>query len=149
MRLVKFATLVLLAFVVTGCACRTKKVGADGNIPLASDGGPLADINFDFDRYAITDAAKATLAANAEWLKANPGANAQVEGHCDVRGTNEYNMALGMKRANSASSYLRSLGVEASRLSTVSYGEDLPLDPALNEEAYAMNRRAHFKVDAK
>jgi peptidoglycan-associated lipoprotein len=87
------------------------------------------------------------LAGNAEWLKANSGSKVQIEGHCDERGTNEYNMVLGANRARAAMEHLRTLGVDASRMSTVSYGEELPLDPAHNEAAWAKNRRDHFKVD--
>jgi peptidoglycan-associated lipoprotein len=76
----------------------------------------------------------------------NPNAKIRIEGHCDERGTNEYNMALGERRANSAKKYLIKLGVKESQLSTISYGEEKPLDPGHNEEAWAMNRRAHFAI---
>lgn len=147
MRIIKVlvAALVIASF-ATGCACRTKKVGPEGNIPFASDGGPLADVHFGFDRYDITSEAQSVLAKNAEWLKANADATVQVEGHCDERGTNEYNQALGARRAQSALNALKTLGVDAKRMSSVSYGEELPLDPRHNEEAWAKNRRAHFKV---
>jgi peptidoglycan-associated lipoprotein len=149
MKLVRLMLVGLLAVAVTGCACRTKKVGPEDNIPVANAGGPLADINFAFDRHDLTSASKATLAKNADWLKANPGTSVQVEGHCDERGTNEYNMALGWKRANSGADYLKTLGIDSSRISTISYGENVPLDPAQNEAAWAKNRRAHFKVSGK
>jgi peptidoglycan-associated lipoprotein len=140
------AGVMLLAF-TTGCACRTKKVGPeDGNIPFAGEGGPLADVRFAFDSYNVDATAQKTLGMNAEWLKANPEAKVQVEGHCDERGTNEYNLALGAKRARAAYDVLKSFGIEESRMGTVSYGEELPLDPRHNEEAYAKNRRAHFNV---
>lgn len=136
---------------LSGCACHTKRVNPeDGNIGTISDGsGPLKDVNFAFDSAELSESAKATLKANAEYLKANAGVKAQVEGHCDERGTNEYNMALGNRRATAAQKYLRGLGVEANRLSTVSYGEELPLDPGHDEAAWAKNRRAHFKVEGK
>ena len=76
----------------------------------------------------------------------NEGIKVEVEGHCDERGTNEYNMALGERRATAAADYLRSLGVSGDRMRTVSYGEELPLDPRHNEEAWAKNRRVHFSV---
>ena len=133
----------------TGCACRTKKVGAEENIGMVSDAGPLKDINFAFDSAELSGTAKGILQANADWLKENAGARTQIEGHCDERGTNEYNMALGNRRANSAQKYLRGLGIEASRMSTVSYGEEMPLNPGHDEAAWAMNRRAHFKVESK
>lgn len=137
---------ILLALMASGCTCRTKSVGPDTNFPVASTGGPLHDVHFAFDSSALDATAKSTLSRNAEWLKANPNATAKVEGHCDERGTNEYNMALGARRARSAHDYLVHLGIEKSRLSTVSYGEELPLDPAHNEDAWAKNRRAHFDV---
>ena len=146
MRILK---LVLLALVLTsfaGCSCRTKRVGPDDNVPFAASGGELADIHFAFDKYDVTPAAHATLEKNAEWLKANPARSVQIEGHCDERGTNEYNMALGAKRARAAFDVYRSLGIEEKRMSTVSYGEELPLDPRHNEEAWAKNRRDHFAV---
>ncbi len=149
MKLVRILAVALLALALTGCACRTKKVGSDDNIPVADAGGPLKDINFAFDRSDLTAKSKEILKGNAEWLKANPGSTVQVEGHCDERGTNEYNMALGWRRANSGADYLKALGIEAARVSTVSYGEDMPLDPAHNEAAWAKNRRDHFKVEMK
>ncbi len=147
MKLVRTVATVLLAFAVTGCACRTKKVGPEDNIPVADSGGPLKDINFAFDRADLTATSKEILGSNAAWLKENPGTTVQVQGHCDERGTDEYNMALGWKRANSGAEYLKALGIESSRVSTISYGENVPLDPAHNEGAWAKNRRDHFKVD--
>ncbi|NDC38195.1 MAG: peptidoglycan-associated lipoprotein Pal [Proteobacteria bacterium] len=149
MKLVRLMVVGLLAVVVSGCACRTKRVGDGDNIPVADAGGPLRDINFAFDKYDLTAASKETLGKNAEWLKANPGTAVQVEGHCDERGTSEYNMALGAKRANAGAEYLKTLGIGGNRVSTVSYGENVPLDPAHNEAAWAKNRRAHFKVSGK
>lgn len=147
MRIVRTCFVVALALFVAGCSCRARKVGGpDDNIPVAAADGVLKDVNFGFDRYDLDASAKDVLAKNAEWLKANEGHKVQIEGHCDERGTNEYNMVLGANRARAAHDYLRSLGVDASRMSTVSYGEELPLDPAHNEEAYAKNRRAHFNV---
>jgi peptidoglycan-associated lipoprotein len=134
-----------IAAVATGCSCRTATT--DGNIGSATSDGPLKDIYFAFDSYKLDATAKATMASNADWLKANEGATVQVEGHCDERGTNEYNMALGANRAKAAADYLKTLGIPAQSISTVSYGEELPLDPAHNEEAWAKNRRDHFKVN--
>ncbi|HMO02886.1 MAG TPA: peptidoglycan-associated lipoprotein Pal [Oligoflexia bacterium] len=136
----------LLTFVGTGCACRAKKVGGPDNIPVAEAGDVLRDVNFAFDSSQLDATARKILADNASWLNANPSKNVQVEGHCDERGTNEYNMALGARRAKAAADYLVSLGVAASRISTVSYGEEMPLDPRHNEEAWARNRRAHFRI---
>lgn len=112
----------------------------------ASSGGPLQDINFDYDRYDLRDEVRRVLQSNSEWLKANPAAKVEVEGHCDERGTVEYNLALGAKRAKSAKDYMVSLGISADRLSTISYGEELPLCHDLNEACWTRNRRAHFVV---
>lgn len=104
------------------------------------------DIRFDFDKSFIREDARPILAKVADYLKKNGGAKVQIEGHCDERGTAEYNMALGERRAVSARKYLLSLGVKAAALSTVSYGKEKPLDPAHTEDAWAKNRRAHFVV---
>jgi len=145
MRIIKFCILACVLMLATGCSCKSRRVGP-GNIPVAGEEGPLKNVYFAFDSYALDTTAKATLRENAQWLSDNQSATVQVEGHCDSRGTNEYNMVLGQKRANAAYQYLRSLGVENKRMSTISYGEELPLDPRENEEAWAKNRRAHFAV---
>ena len=107
---------------------------------------PLKDVYFDFDRYDLRADARETLKANWEWLKANPAAQVQIEGHCDERGTTEYNMALGAKRAQSVKDYLVTLGVAPDRLSTISYGEELPVCREHNEECWQKNRRARFVI---
>ena len=140
----------LISLVVTGCTCRTAAVTpgtgeAPDQLGLEKK-GPLDDIYFAFDSYKLDGAAKATLDKNAAWLKANADKGVIIEGHCDERGTTEYNQVLGANRARSGFNYLRNAGVEASRMSTVSYGEDRPFDPAHNEEAWAKNRRDHFEV---
>jgi peptidoglycan-associated lipoprotein len=109
-------------------------------------GGPLKDVNFDFDSSALSETARATLRANADWLKTNATARVQIEGHCDERGTAEYNMALGAKRAQTAMDYLATLGIAANRLSTISYGEEVPLCKEQTEECWARNRRARFVI---
>jgi peptidoglycan-associated lipoprotein len=109
-------------------------------------GGPLKDVNFDFDSAALSETARATLRANADWLKSNSAARVQIEGHCDERGTAEYNMALGAKRAQAAMDYLATLGIAANRLSTISYGEEIPVCKEKTEECWARNRRARFVV---
>lgn len=106
----------------------------------------LENVYFDFDKSDLRPDARATLEKNAEWIKNNPGVKIQIEGHCDERGTEEYNLALGERRANAVKNYLVSLGVDPDRLYTISYGEELPADPGHNEEAWAKNRRAHFLV---
>ena len=147
MRFSKLIAVLLVALLATGCACRTKQVGPGSeNIARAEPGIELRDVNFAFDSYALDESAKSVLTSNAEWLRTNSEKRVQVEGHCDERGTNEYNMALGARRARAAMEFLRSLGIAESRMSTVSYGEELPLDPAHNEVAWAKNRRAHLNV---
>ena len=86
------------------------------------------------------------LKANADWLKANPAARVQVEGHCDERGTQEYNMALGAKRAQTTVDYLTTLGIAGNRMSTISYGEEVPVCREQTEECWAKNRRARFVI---
>ncbi|MGA7105621.1 MAG: peptidoglycan-associated lipoprotein Pal [Candidatus Deferrimicrobiaceae bacterium] len=104
------------------------------------------NIHFDFDKSFIRKDAKPILQAVAEYLKKNPDAKVQIEGHCDERGTSEYNIALGQRRADSTKKYLANLGVDGSRLSTISYGEEKPADPGHNEAAWAKNRRAVFVI---
>jgi len=104
----------------------------------------FADIHFDYDKSFILEEDKPTLREVADYLKANPAASILIEGHCDERGTAEYNIALGERRAESTKSYLESLGVKPGALSTVSFGKEKPLDPGHGEAAWAKNRRAHF-----
>ncbi|MCB2168817.1 MAG: peptidoglycan-associated lipoprotein Pal [Deltaproteobacteria bacterium] len=103
-------------------------------------------IYFNFDSAALSAMAQATLKNKAAWLKANPSAMVVIEGNCDNRGTNEYNLALGERRALSAQAYLVDLGISASRISTISYGEERPLDNRNTEEAWAKNRNDQFKL---
>jgi peptidoglycan-associated lipoprotein len=114
--------------------------------PETGEGGPLEDVHFEYDQFALTDAARTLLDRHATWLKAHAGAKVMVEGHCDERGTVEYNLALGDRRSRATRDYLVSLGVSASQLQTTSYGKERPLDTGSNEEAWARNRRAHFTV---
>ncbi|NMC64164.1 MAG: peptidoglycan-associated lipoprotein Pal [SAR324 cluster bacterium] len=147
MRISKILLVLIAGLVMTGCSCKTKTIEGAENVPgTGISQSPLKDINFDFDKYNITPTAQGILKENAAWLKANPGKKVQIEGHCDERGTSEYNMALGNKRAKAAFDYLKSLGVDPAIMSTVSYGKELPLDPRHNEEAWAKNRRDHFNV---
>lgn len=99
-------------------------------------------IFFDTDKYNIDAQDQATLRSQAQWLIANPGVNVVVEGHTDERGTRDYNLALGERRANAAKNYLASLGVDPSRITTISYGKERPVALGSNEEAWAQNRRA-------
>jgi peptidoglycan-associated lipoprotein len=104
------------------------------------------DILFDYDKYDLRTDARTILDRKAGFLNQNSSVRVQIEGHCDERGTNEYNLALGERRANAAKQYLTTAGVSAGRLSTISYGEERPLDPGRNEAAWARNRRAHFVI---
>jgi len=108
---------------------------------------PLRDINFDFDSSAIRPDAREILQANAGYISKHRVTSIVVEGHCDERGTAEYNMALGERRAQETKKYLVNLGVKESLLKTISYGSERPLDFASTEEAWAKNRRAHFVVN--
>jgi peptidoglycan-associated lipoprotein len=115
--------------------------------PQGSDSGKidgLGSINFEYDKSALTEKAKKQLATNAGWIKAHDKTNLQVEGHCDGRGSIEYNLALGERRAKAVKNYLVSMGVAAARLSVISYGKEKPLDSSESEAAYAKNRRANF-----
>jgi peptidoglycan-associated lipoprotein len=106
----------------------------------------LKDVFFDFDKYDIRPPDAKILDANATWLKSNPNHLVLIEGHCDERGTNEYNLALGERRAKSTMNYLVSQGVQASRITIISYGEERPSCTQKSEECWAKNRRAHFLV---
>jgi peptidoglycan-associated lipoprotein len=107
----------------------------------------LKTIHFDYDRYSLSPQAQAILQENAEILKMAPRGRIVAEGHCDERGTDEYNLALGERRARSATDYLVSLGVNPAILATVSYGSELPADPGRNEQAWAHNRRVFLRVE--
>lgn len=107
----------------------------------------LKTIYFDFDMFELTLDAMTTLQTNAAWLKQHEGFDVLIEGHCDERDTAEYNMALGDRRAHAVRRYLIDLGVESSRLRTISYGEERPADPGHGEAAWARNRRADFTVE--
>ena len=109
----------------------------------------LKDIYFDYDKYEIRREDEGILKENAAFLKKNPKMKIQIEGHCDERGTAEYNLALGERRANHTKKYLVSLGITLDRISTISYGEERPLDPGHNDEAWGKNRRAHIVVLSK
>lgn len=121
--------------------------GTDFAISDASgEGGPLADIHFELDRATLSEEARATIEKHALWLQSHREAKVTIEGHCDERGTTDYNLALGEQRARAAMEYLTSLGVTAARVRIVSYGKERPLDRSGTEAAHAQNRRAHFAV---
>jgi peptidoglycan-associated lipoprotein len=168
------SALLLSAFLVvslsiTGCASK-KKDGAQGGedsktakdasdaagltLELNGDSdsgkaGALKTVNFDYDSSDITASAKDTLNANAEFLKANTTVKVQVEGHADERGGAQYNMALGDKRARAIVDFLASLGVDAGRMSHVSYGKERPLELGHDESSWSKNRRGNFVVTEK
>lgn len=104
-------------------------------------------IYFDFDKYDLRPDARSMLAANAQWLKSNTSWRIIIEGHCDERGTNEYNMALGDRRANAARNYLISAGISPARVRTISYGEERPANAGHDEAAWTGNRRAEFVIE--
>ena len=123
--------------------------GADiggGAASTGSESSPLADIQFELDSAALTDQARATLEKHALWLQGRRDVKVTIEGHCDERGTVDYNLALGDQRARAARDYLASLGVAADRLRVVSFGKERPLDPGHDEAAWVKNRRDHFAV---
>jgi peptidoglycan-associated lipoprotein len=104
----------------------------------------METIHFDFDSYVLSADARDTLKKNAEWMMSNPTAKVQVQGNCDERGSAEYNLALGENRAKAAARYLETLGVNANRLSTISFGKEKPVDPGHDEAAWSKNRRDDF-----
>jgi peptidoglycan-associated lipoprotein len=111
---------------------------------LADRNGWLRDAFFDFDSSVLTPAAQENLTDSAQWLRQHQKFHVLIEGHCDERGTEQYNLALGDHRAYEAKEYLATLGLDAAHMSTISYGKDRPFDPGHNEEAWAKNRRAHL-----
>ena len=119
---------------------------ASGALGAEGESSPLADVRFLYDSAALTDEARATLEKHALWLQGRRDVRVTVEGHCDERGTVDYNLALGEQRARAARDYLVSLGVAAERLRVVSYGKERPLDTGTGEAAWVRNRRAHFAV---
>lgn len=141
----KILTLALTAGIVVGAAACQKKG------PVASDDGastysiPLDAIHFDYDKYNIRSDAGQTLGRHAEWLKSNSGVNIIIEGNTDEWGTEEYNLALGERRAMAAKNYLSNLGISNDRMSTISYGESRPVNPEHNQTAWDQNRRDDFK----
>ena len=158
---------ILAGVIISGCAKKavTKAEGETAAKPTVEEKAPapapkeepmpaaeekkmleLKDAFFDFDKSNIREDAKAPLQNNGEFLRANKNTKIAIEGHCDERGTNEYNLALGQRRADSAKRYLINLGINASRISTISYGEEKPQCKEQNEGCWQKNRRAHFIV---
>jgi peptidoglycan-associated lipoprotein len=127
----------LCAFMVFGCAQQKKPKAAKSTAALQR-------IHFDFDRSNIKPEYEPVLKGNADWMKSHGSTNVTVEGHCDERGSVEYNIALGDRRANSAKNYMMNLGIPASRLSTISYGKERPLCTQSSESCWWQNRRDEF-----
>ncbi len=129
--------------------------GVDSAAEFTTDDGVLmnrerfinADIFFEFDSSTLSAEAESILRAKAEWMRRNPSLTIVIEGHCDNRGTTEYNLALGERRAESVKRFLIDLGIAETRIRTISFGEERPLVRGDNEEAWAKNRRAHFEFD--
>ena len=162
--------MVVAAITVTGCA-KKKHITDESAIGTSGTGeeavnesgslgrykrglgpeedGVLKDAHFAYDSYELDGSARDVLTANAEWLKENKRAHTEIEGHCDERGTVEYNLALGAKRAKAVKDYLVTLGVASERLTTISYGEELPLCRDASEQCYARNRCVHFVPPAE
>ncbi|OQY19625.1 MAG: hypothetical protein B6I36_03615 [Desulfobacteraceae bacterium 4572_35.1] len=168
------ALFVLIALLATGCAssllngeeddtCETTKISdsaapASATVPSYNDEAVtdafvteaaveapvLKNINFDFDQHVLTEAARIILDENARYLQVHSDANVVIAGYCDERGSDEYNLALGERRAVAAQNYLISMGISPQRISIISYGEENPIDPASNEDAWALNRRDEF-----
>ena len=118
----------------------------DQAIARAEKEGLFKDVLFDFDKYNVQEEYKPTLKSIASWMMKHKDVDLSIEGHCDDRGTNEYNLALGDRRAKAVKDYLRALGVSSSRLETMSYGEEKPLCQEQSEPCWAKNRRAHFVI---
>ncbi len=112
----------------------------------AGQGSPLKDIFFDFDKSNIRDDARPSLSEDVQWLKANQTAGITIEGHCDERGTAEYNLGLGERRAKATSDYLVTAGIDGKRIKVISYGKERPFVLGHDEAAWRWNRRAHFEL---
>ncbi|MBI4052342.1 MAG: peptidoglycan-associated lipoprotein Pal [Elusimicrobia bacterium] len=154
--------------ILSGCAGRTVKKNASTEQSEATQGGSemeeqeaslrgkkfipspeLATIYFDYDRAELNEEARAALKRNAEWLKTNSKVGFQIQGHCDERGTTQYNLALGQRRAVRVRDYYKALGIRMGRMSTISYGEELPVCKENVEECWQQNRRAETLVRKK
>lgn len=160
--------LCVLAVALTGCPSKTKKGGAGGEDGLGGglgeeglagsslsraqkglrpeEDGILKDVHFGYDSAEVESTERDRLAQNVEWLRDNPRAKIELEGHCDSRGTIEYNLGLGAKRAKVVKDYLIGQGVAVDRISTISYGKELPLCQEESEDCWTRNRRVHFVI---
>lgn len=146
-------TVLVASFSLSGCSPANRS-GSDSSLSSLEalrrgqypSQGPLSNIYFDFDRYDLSADARETLKENARWLKANPSTRVEIEGHCDERGTNEYNLALGALRAQVTKDYLKSLGISEERMSTISLGEEVPVCRDQSEDCWEQNRHTRFVV---
>jgi peptidoglycan-associated lipoprotein len=125
--------------------------GPEGRLPEVAEGLTREaflqeDVHFSYDSFTLSEEAKALLEQKAQWLAMYPEVSVQIEGHCDERGTIAYNLALGERRANMVKQYIVALGVDVSRIATISYGKESPIDPGHTEAAWKRNRRAHFTI---
>lgn len=163
MKILRIIVFFMIAIVLLG-GCKKKRSKNDGtyygveDTPLASfpldsfyeptgtDSLVLRDIHFDYDSYAIKVSEMEILSGIIGWLRDHPGTHLLVEGHCDERGSNEYNLALGEQRALAVRQYIIDQGIQSQRIQTISYGEERPIDPGSNEAAWSQNRRAHFLI---
>ncbi|HAG92195.1 MAG TPA: peptidoglycan-associated lipoprotein Pal [Bdellovibrionales bacterium] len=164
MKLMK-SLLVIATLSVFAVSCASKKKsedvgGAEGQAldssissqgiaydQMGSDSGNISglnSVNFDYDSATLSTEARKTLADNAEWIRSHGDVTIQIEGHCDSRGSVEYNLALGERRAKAVKSYLASLGIDSKRMTIISYGEEKPIALGDSESDYAKNRRANF-----
>ncbi len=123
------------------------ETATDPTVDQLNDMDLLKTVYFDFDKYDLSDTTRATIRLNADWLRANPGHNLVIEGHCDERGSIEYNLALGERRANATREFLASLGAGDTDVRIVTYGEERPAVRGSNDSAWAKNRRAEFKFE--
>lgn len=128
--------LMVALLATTGCARKSSKVAGGANA--------LQKIHFDFDKYNIKSEYEGAMKSNGQWLQNNKNASLVIEGHCDSRGTAEYNIALGDRRAKAAKNYLQNLGVDTKRMSTISYGKERPICTTQDEACWAQNRRDEF-----
>lgn len=158
-------TTLMVGFLAIGCASKkpNNSQGQGGNGDGSNDGltlelngssdsgtaGGLQTVYFDLDSSTLDGSDKKAMASNAKFLKTNKSVDIQVEGHCDERGGRQYNLALGERRAKAVRDHLVALGVEAKRITTISYGNERPADEGHDESAWSKNRRANFVVTAK
>ena len=147
----KFLAVLALVTLVSACAGTEGTGTAGGGVTPGTQEDLVVNVGdrvfFAFDKYNLDDQARRTLEKQAAWLKTNTGNSVTIEGHCDERGTREYNIALGERRANAAKDYLVALGISPNRIKTISYGKERPVALGSNESAWAQNRRGVTQVN--